>query len=345
MDGNQKPKERWRDTQPEIQLEPEQPAFSSEQRILQLSIAVVSLLLLAPFAINNVLQGRYWLGIGAGAIVSIFAVNAIGIHFYQRYYPRLLLVGLAPCIIAFLVLSIRQQGIVGALWCAPAIISFYFILPERRAWLANTAIFLVVFPTILSEFELPVAARALATLTMVSAFAAVFIRMVGSLQEQLQHQAHTDPLTEVRNRTRLIGLLEEAIERNQRHSVPMTLVAFDLDHFKSINDDFGHDVGDDALVEFAALLKSRSRKVDKVFRTGGEEFLVLLYATDGDGAAAFAEEIVSKLRVQPLIPNRTVTVSAGIAAIEENDHWRSWMKRADAKLYQAKARGRDRVCR
>ncbi len=345
MEGNQQPEQRWRDTQPEILVEPEQPAFSSEQRVLQLSIAVVSLLLLTPFAVNNVLQGRYWLGLGASAIVAIFAANAIAIHFYQRYYPRLLLAGLAPCIILFLVFSIRQQGIVGALWCAPAIISFYFILPERRAWLANTAIFLIVFPTILVEFELPVAARALATLTMVSAFAAIFIRIVSSLQEQLRRQAHTDPLTDVHNRTRLIALLEEAIERNKRHSVPMTLVAFDLDHFKSINDDFGHDVGDDVLVEFAALLKSRSRRVDKVFRTGGEEFLVLLYGTDGDGAAAFAEEIISKLRLQALIPQGKVTASAGIAAIEEDDLWRSWMKRADAKLYQAKAEGRDRVCR
>jgi diguanylate cyclase (GGDEF)-like protein len=124
----------------------------------------------------------------------------------------------------------------------------------------------------------------------------------------------------------------------------MTLAVLDLDHFKMINDQLGHGSGDEVLRgvgEF--LLKHIRRRTDKVFRIGGEEFLVLLYDTDIDHGRQFAEELCSGLASFPLLPGRPVTVSIGVAALQSGEDWDDWMKRCDENLYQAKLRGRNRV--
>ena len=106
-------------------------------------IAIAALALLTPFGINNFLQGRYLLGLGSIIIIIIVSLHA-WLCMRGRYYPLLTLLGLVPAIIFFLAQSYQQRGIIGALWSFPAVISFYYILPERLAWFANTVLLVVV---------------------------------------------------------------------------------------------------------------------------------------------------------------------------------------------------------
>lgn len=307
-----------------------------------LGVAVVGVVLLTPFAINNFLQNRLLLGVGALGIVALLAYNAWSIS-RGRYTPSLNLIALAPAIIFFLVFALRKQGMVGALWCYPAVISFYFILPERRAWLANGILLAIALPEIWSVIDHPLATRVAATLIAVSAFSAIFIRVISGQQRRLEAQVVTDPLTGLFNRMLLHDTLEQAIQQNARSGAPMTLVTLDLDHFKEINDSLGHDAGDAVLQGIGELLRRRLRRVDRLFRIGGEEFLALLYATDAVNARYVAESLRAAIAAHPFIEGRSVTASLGVAALEPGDDWRAWMKRSDDKLYVAKSGGRDRV--
>jgi diguanylate cyclase (GGDEF)-like protein len=307
-----------------------------------LGISVTALLLVTPFSINNLLQGRYLLGGWSLVIVVILAINAWGSS-RGRYFPTLTLLGLVPAIIVFLSMAFHSQGIIGALWCYPAVLSFYVMLPERKSWLANAVLLGVTLPQAWIILDPSLAARVAATLIAVSIITAIFIRVITSQQDKLAALAVTDPLTGLSNRVMLRATLEHAIEQSRRTNAPMTLLALDLDRFKAINDDLGHNAGDELLRGVGELLSKRIRRADHVFRIGGEEFIALLYGTDAENGQQVAEELRCAVESLPLLPNRAATVSIGVAPLGGDENWMEWMKRADENLYRAKSEGRNRV--
>lgn len=307
-----------------------------------LFLAWAGLVILTPFAVNNFIQGRYVLGIGSLVIIGILAINAWGFR-HGRDYHYLILLGLVPAIIFFLVMSIQKQEMVGVMWCYPAVISFYMMLPERKAWLMNITLLAITQPVAWQVIETPLAIRMSATLVAVSVFTAIFTRVITEQQDRLHSMATTDPLTGVFNRTTLIETLEEAIQVHNRTDEPMTLILLDLDHFKSINDSFGHDTGDRVLQSVADLLRKRLRRIDKIFRLGGEEFLVFLHGTNARNGVNIAEELRFAVTILKAVPDQSITVSLGVAGLLADDDVTSWMKRGDENLYRAKEEGRNRV--
>lgn len=166
---------------------------------------------------------------------------------------------------------------------------------------------------------------------------------------RLEELATHDGLTGCINRTTADSLLEHAMLRGQREGAPVSLILLDLDHFKQVNDEFGHRAGDAVLRRFAEVVRSRLRGSDVFSRVGGEEFSVLLPGTDAPGARRVAEDI---RRAVAAIHARTadghdirVTVSAGVATAQSDSGWPPdrLYARADQALYRAKALGRDRV--
>jgi len=164
------------------------------------------------------------------------------------------------------------------------------------------------------------------------------------LNEQLQVKSQTDPLTGLANRAALDRRFARALEQARRYSRPLSIVMLDIDHFKSINDEFGHQMGDRVLKEFADLLVSGLRGSDAVGRWGGEEFLLLCPETSSQQAAAFAERLCEQSRALSFSTGQTQTLSAGVAELNATDTVDSLLRRADAALYRAKHEGRDRVC-
>ena len=306
------------------------------------ALAIIGLIILTPFTVNNFIQDRELLGAGSFAIVAILAANAWSTS-RGRYYPSLILLTLVPAILFFLVLSIRSQGLIGIFWCYPAVLAFYCILPERKAWLANVALLAIALPQAWVVIEPHLGTRVAATLVAVSSFSALFVRVITIQQRRLEALAVTDPLTGLSNRVTLRDTLDEAIEQNRRTGAQMTLLSLDLDHFKAVNDSLGHDAGDRVLRSVAEVLKRRMRRADKVFRLGGEEFMALLYGTDVQNARRVAEELRSKIASLTPFPDHPITVSIGVAALEPDEDSTAWMKRSDENLYRAKSQGRNRV--
>jgi len=307
-----------------------------------LGVAIAGVVLLAPFTVNHISQGRYLLAVGTGIIVLVMAGLA-WIGRQDRYHPWLTFGVLTPAMLFFLGVSLIEQGVIGALWCFPAILVFYFTLPERMAWAANAALYALAVPLSLRILELPVAARVAATLLGVSVFSAVFVRVIDEQQRALEARAFSDALTGLHNRALLSVTLEQAMEQSRRTGLPMTLLALDLDWFKAINDGLGHQAGDAALRGVADIIRQRIRRSDRAFRLGGEEFLAFLYGTDQERGRQVAEELRTAVAAQPLIPGRSITVSIGVASYCDDQDWESWLKRCDENLYGAKAQGRNSV--
>jgi len=161
--------------------------------------------------------------------------------------------------------------------------------------------------------------------------------------------AHTDPLTQTLNRRALTTRLVEELGRARRYHSPLTLLVVDLDHFKAVNDRYGHLAGDEVLREMATLLQELVRSVDVVARYGGEEFVVVLPETTIDGGRAFADRLRERVEGQAFATGgRTrvrLTASVGVAAYPSPgvDSVETLFARADAALYQAKEEGRNRV--
>lgn len=164
---------------------------------------------------------------------------------------------------------------------------------------------------------------------------------------ELRRAVITDPLTGAFNRRMLTVMLKKEMGRYRRSRQPFCVAALDLDHFKRVNDTLGHEAGDDVLAAFTGLATGYFRSQDFVFRTGGEEFAVLLAETCEADAERAVERFRSELAARPLPTSAgqvQVTISAGVAQISSTDSTgEEILERADQALYRAKRGGRDRV--
>jgi diguanylate cyclase (GGDEF)-like protein len=177
------------------------------------------------------------------------------------------------------------------------------------------------------------------------------IAQIHQLQQQLAQLTdlvHTDNLTGLYNQRFLAGALENEIERTHRTGRPTALLILDLDHFKQVNDTYGHDAGNRVLVETARIVKAHIRRIDMACRFGGEEFVVILPNTDLREAVRVAERIRSGIEAaQVEIENGCISVTASLGVDvfreEQNDSVQAFISRADSWLYQSKRQGRNRV--
>lgn len=163
--------------------------------------------------------------------------------------------------------------------------------------------------------------------------------------ENLHTKATQDPLTKVSNRAEFDRVHEIFVREHLAKGIPCSLIICDLDFFKRVNDEFGHQAGDDALMIFASILKRFRRTGDLVARYGGEEFVILCASCDGQSAVGIAEEIRQTLErtPQPMLKGKCCTASFGVTELQEGDTAETMLRRADRGLMQAKEAGRNRV--
>jgi len=159
-----------------------------------------------------------------------------------------------------------------------------------------------------------------------------------------ERDATVDRLTDILNRRGIEPQIAREISRAVRHGTPLSLLILDVDHFKKINDQYGHSVGDLVLRSAAQVIAKTVRATDLVGRWGGEEFLVLLPHTDLQHARLAAERIRKAIEGTPLCEGQSVTISGGIAEFGISDTGGGLLERADKQLYVAKTSGRNRVC-
>ncbi len=155
--------------------------------------------------------------------------------------------------------------------------------------------------------------------------------------------ALTDTLTGLANRRKLDADFEELAKLYGRHKTTFSIIIVDIDKFKSVNDTYGHEIGDTVLQKFAKILKNNTRAIDKVGRWGGEEFMILCPETNETDAIALAQKLRAEIAKTEFAVVGKVTASFGVSTFREYDTPSSCSKRADDALYTAKDAGRDRV--
>lgn len=174
------------------------------------------------------------------------------------------------------------------------------------------------------------------------------VRKVTSFADRLQKEANHDHLTGLLNRRSFAILIEKTWALSKRHGHPLCLISFDIDHFKSVNDDYGHDVGDKAIQHISNVIRQSTRMSDSVARFGGEEFMVMLPHTSKQDASKLADKIREKIEQSPLHLKQLIleiTVSGGVSECENTDgNIEEALKRSDDALYQAKNAGRNKIC-
>lgn len=163
------------------------------------------------------------------------------------------------------------------------------------------------------------------------------------VEKQLQRLSTTDALTGAYNRRMFIDLLTKELQRAQRYGVVFSLLMFDIDHFKTINDQYGHDAGDRVLMEVVEVSRKTIRTSDILARWGGEEFMVLLPQTDRDEAVAMGERLRAAIACHSFADVDVLTVSVGVTSLRQLDSLDILLKRVDEALYAAKKNGRNMV--
>ena len=181
------------------------------------------------------------------------------------------------------------------------------------------------------------------TLRIISKQLKEYRKIVDDKNKILEKLATTDNLTGALNRTKLREIIEREIDMVKRYDQPLSMIMFDIDHFKRINDQYGHAAGDYVLKTIADIVRENTRKIDYFVRWGGEEFMVLSSETNLDKAYALAERIRKVIERHEFENVGEITVSFGVTEYKDTDTENSFIKRADDAMYKAKKTSRNRV--
>jgi len=213
------------------------------------------------------------------------------------------------------------------------------ITPEERERIVNNHVAINVETVV----DKALIAKIAAVFLLIIAVSAYWNVKLKRLSAELARRSETDALTGLANRMKIDAVLRSEFDRSRRYGRPLSVIMFDIDHFKKVNDEFGHLTGDKVLVEVAQTARRSVRGTDMAGRWGGEEFLAACPETGLEEALAVAARICEAMRGRTFATGRVQTVSAGVAELLPEDTVDSMLSRADAALYKAKNEGRDRA--
>ncbi|MEX1033381.1 MAG: GGDEF domain-containing protein [Cellvibrionaceae bacterium] len=297
--------------------------------------------LVAPFSVWALFRGQFLLAIPPLATAILCIINVFHFRKHNRFY-------VSPTLISFfyiinVVIIIHELGAVGAYWAFPTMLALYWVHERRLAIQMVTVFYVGVCASSYVSLPIETTFRIGATLLTTGVFFNIAAAMLERQYEELKKLTVTDHLTGAFNRRYMDTKIDELIERRKRIRTNAAMIALDIDHFKKINDEFGHSVGDTVLIDIVDLIKSRVRVLDSVCRSGGEEFIIILPDTSENQAKALGEELRLFISDSPLLKNSQVTVSCGVSGLMKGDSRDSWLRRCDQALYTAKRSGRNTV--
>ncbi len=273
--------------------------------------------------------------VALAALVLAYAAVQVRRETHNERQVLLGLVALVGCTAG----AIQYNGLMSVMWAYPLMLVGYFVAPRGPAHLLMVAHVVATSVSIGFVLGPAVGARVAVTMLVTLVLLNVVINVVGELQQTLQQQANTDPLTGVFNRRYFESVLAVPPAPPQQDA----LLLIDIDHFKAVNDRHGHAAGDAVLRALADTVRRRTRRDDLLFRTGGEEFALLLRNVDERQATQIAESMRVALETARLLPGERITVSIGISLRPHGAPVDDWIKRGDVALYEAKRAGRNRV--
>jgi diguanylate cyclase (GGDEF)-like protein len=303
-------------------------------------LCALSIPSILPFGVYRLLQGSW-----ASALVDmvlVLGMLAVIVHVWRtgRYKVASLLVTIFYS--AGMLITIHLRGETLVYWVYPTMIAAYFVLRPSVALSINSFTLVGMVTILLAKLEVVNLLTIVVTVGLVNLFAYIFAYRTGLQNKELHTAVELDFLTGVGNRRALERkLAEHAQER--RPQLESSLLLLDLDHFKQVNDQYGHAAGDKVLARLAELMRRHTRSSDRIFRYGGEEFAILASGAGLSSAARLAEGLRAAVAAATLLEGHPITISVGVAYMDKAFTPADWLAQADKMLYAAKQGGRNAV--
>ena len=320
-------------------------APSISDRSLEMSImywiSSVTIVVISGFAVY-----RWQTDDRGGAAINTLIVSMVALVLLLGRYPRhsglaIKLFGLTTCSAALLSsLLVSNNGLLWAL-----LVLLVNALTQSRRWaLCLNTIVIVVLTAATQLYDSLLQQVSWTTVAiLITSFAQLSMDQLREQRQLLATQANVDPLTGASNRRLMQKHFQELASGRRAGERSATLMVFDLDKFKEVNDQHGHETGDRVLIDFVRSVHASQRADDGFYRMGGEEFVMLLRGMDEATARSYLPGLQQRLTGQVKTPSGTVEFSSGVATLRKGEDWSHWLARADRALYTAKNSGRNQL--
>jgi diguanylate cyclase (GGDEF)-like protein len=323
--------------------------FSAQARDLEfytrvmITVSVCGISFGLPFALYHLFWGRPEITAILLPLVALEVVVLISL--IKRGFNAFAAWSLAVAQTGANIFFFLEVGMMASYWLYASGVANFYILDRRAAVLVNTIACLLAVTVAFDDPGYVV--RYCAAFALINILLFTFSAQLEKKNDELDKMLTIDPLTRAGNRTAMDEALIRVKNMFDRYRTPATVIMIDLDHFKAINDSFGHSEGDKVLRRVADQLKARLRPTDTLYRYGGEEFIVVAENTSLSQALLLAESIRQRIADHQEDDQKTdggLTVSIGVAQLRVDESTNSMVDRADKALYEAKSISRNRVC-
>ncbi|WP_299771996.1 GGDEF domain-containing protein [uncultured Pseudoteredinibacter sp.] len=310
-----------------------------KQRLVK-GLAVFCLLIFIPFSIHNYLHERWPLLIINLLFLAAFVPSMWYMFREGKPLPTWVIVLVTTLLVLATSIPIAYHGLVSVLWAFTITTAFYFLLSRQLAFAMSLVVLLCYGGVSIYSLEPYPAIRVLIALVVNFYLVSLLARKIQRAQFLLSELANKDAMTGALNRRLLDDYLNESLGSYERNAKRSVVAIFDIDFFKKINDERGHQAGDVAIVELVKLIKENSRKSDMVFRLGGDEMLLLIR----DVSIVQAQEMLERIRAR-IESCDVIGTSSSVGAVccSLANSYDNWINQADEALYRAKSLGRNRV--
>ncbi|KXJ50414.1 MAG: diguanylate cyclase [Neptuniibacter sp. Phe_28] len=308
----------------------------------------LSLLLLlgsvAMFGILPFVAIRYAEGNTSAVIIDIMLIlGIVALVGYAYYSKRIRLISAVTALFinVGVVIVVIANGFESFFWVYPVFASTFILIKPIEALCLNiiAGVSLIVLSDIFNTVSL---ASYVITITMLSMSTFVYASHSAKQFRLLETLNTVDPLTGAFNRRAMNTDIQAALANAERNGTQPLLAILDLDYFKKVNDQYGHGVGDQVLKDFVAITTSHIRNYDRLYRFGGEEFVLLIPGISDDQHTSFIDNLRTAIKKELTTPDgKGITVSFGVTPWQPKATIDTWLQRADEALYQAKEQGRD----
>jgi diguanylate cyclase len=316
-----------------------EPKRETVASYLPLILSASGALGVAPFMVLRYMQ-QEWIAAIVDTII-VFGFLGLGIYVYRTRRVRFASIAIACFCIGGVITTVYVIGPHQVYWVYPALMAVFYLVRPREAIVFALIAVAALLPQMIGNVDSHSTLTIMITVIVMSSFAFAFALITNRQREQLIQLATKDPLTGAGNRRRLDSKLDEIVNSHKRTGTTAAMLMLDLDHFKNVNDRYGHAVGDQILKRITAIVDLRIRVTDSLYRIGGEEFVVVLEGQDIERAAHLAEQLRTLVEANELAPEHSVTISIGVAELNGDESAKDWLHRADEALYRAKDAGRN----
>lgn len=315
------------------------PGRKRVETYLPLILSAAGAVGVLPFAVKRSLQGEWVAAFIDTVIVVGFVV--LGTYVYRTRRVRVASIAISLLAAGGVVSTVYVNGPHQVYWAYPALMAIFYLIRPREAVALALITVLALLPELWPQADTHTTTTIAITVVVTGTFAFAFALITNRQREQLMQLATKDPLTGAGNRRALDTKLAELVNVFQRTRAVSSIILMDLDHFKEVNDVYGHAVGDQILKNVTDIVNMRIRVTDSLYRIGGEEFVVVLDGQDLHRAAHLAEQLRTLVDANELVPDQSVTVSLGVAELKPGESANDWLHRSDEALYRAKNSGRN----